>query len=291
MFKKFPLIPPVLLVLSILFVISQSGFTQEQRSRAISNCDVTAAATTIDSEEQNFLTLVNQYRATKGAGPLTLSPNLTRSSSWMSHDMATTGNFAHNDSTGRTVEKRLADCGYTGNSDGENIAEGNADAAGTLKQWQSDKGHDDNLIDPSFTSLGIAREQGSQGWVWTQDVGVDATSGSVGVPSSGPVSNTTPTIPPNTIPSSVCLGGCLTLTPLPSGGIPLSNAPLPGSSNPINLVSGSPIPSTPFNNNQTINPTNSLLNGNGTLTNQPGGLLGFLLSLILLIFQFFQNLF
>lgn len=63
---------------------------------------------TLDSEESNFLTLINNYRAQNGAGPLQVSIALENSSLWMSNDMATNNYVSHTDSLGRSPATRLA---------------------------------------------------------------------------------------------------------------------------------------------------------------------------------------
>src|SRR5205814_7182421 len=88
----------------------------------------TAAQTpTLDAEEQAFLTLINNYRAQNGAGPLKASIALTSASKWMSNDMAAKNYFPpdHVDSLGRSPFSRITSFGYVSNALwGENIAAG-----------------------------------------------------------------------------------------------------------------------------------------------------------------------
>src|SRR5690242_10205609 len=56
-----------------------------------------AAVPTLDDQEWAFVTLLNQYRAQKGAGPLEVSVALENSSRWMSQDMASKNYFSHTD--------------------------------------------------------------------------------------------------------------------------------------------------------------------------------------------------
>src|SRR5579883_1453047 len=88
---------------------------------------------TLDSEEWNFLTLINNYRAQNGVGALQVSVHLEESSQWMANDMATNNYLNHTDSLGRPYYQRIADFGYQ-YSAGENIAAAHPDAQSTFNQ-------------------------------------------------------------------------------------------------------------------------------------------------------------
>lgn len=128
----------------------------------------------LDAEEADFLARINAYRTQNNVPPLTISPALTRTAKWLSEDMATKGYFSHTDSLGRDLTARLQAFGVTGNSSwGENIAAGNASAAGTILQWKNSPEHNENMLRPTFTTIGIGRAQGAPpyGWYWTTDFG------------------------------------------------------------------------------------------------------------------------
>lgn len=127
----------------------------------------------LDVEEIAFFKLINDYRAQNGLSPLQLSVTLTKSSDWMSTDMATTNNFSHTDTLGRDPSARMAAFGYdTSNYWGENIAGGNATAQDTFTQWKNSPGHNANMLGANYKVIGIARAQGgTYGWYWTTDFG------------------------------------------------------------------------------------------------------------------------
>src|SRR5437867_3458840 len=55
----------------------------------VSQASAPATATApLDSEEQLFLSLINQYRQQNGAGPLTINQQLQDAAEWMSGDMS-----------------------------------------------------------------------------------------------------------------------------------------------------------------------------------------------------------
>jgi len=55
-------------------------------SRALSNCDV--PDTTIDADEQAFIQLLNDYRASQGLQPVAADPALVRAATWMAIDLS-----------------------------------------------------------------------------------------------------------------------------------------------------------------------------------------------------------
>jgi hypothetical protein len=130
----------------------------------------------LDAEEVQFLSLINQYRASKGLGALQLNNNLNVASRWMSNDMAGKNYFSHTDSNGRDFSKRLTDFGYRSYPQGENIAAGyNYDtAAAAMEAWKNSPGHNANMLNGSYTVIGIARAYNPNStyhWYWTTDFG------------------------------------------------------------------------------------------------------------------------
>ena len=136
----------------------------------------------LDSEESAFLTLINNYRAQNGAGPLQVSAALENSSTWMSSDMATKNYVSHTDSLGRDAGPRLVTFNYPYGPWGENIAAGYSTAQSVLNGWETacdpdasgkcTYAHRANMLNPSFKVIGIGRAYGASstyGWYWTTD--------------------------------------------------------------------------------------------------------------------------
>src|SRR5436305_11923946 len=96
-----------------------------------------AQTPTLDAEQSAFVTLINNYRAQNGAGPLQVSVALQQSSQWMSGDLAAKNYFSHTDSLGRDPFQRMVAFGYSYTPAGENIAAGNCDAQSTFTQRQT----------------------------------------------------------------------------------------------------------------------------------------------------------
>ena len=134
------------------------------------------AEVALDSEELEFLDLINDYRDQNGLGTLVLSDALNQAATWKSTDMATNDYFAHDDELiNRSFVDRLRDCGYTANTWlAENIAAGNDTAAQVFLQWRESPGHNANMLNPDLVAIGIARvfsDSATYGWYWTTDFG------------------------------------------------------------------------------------------------------------------------
>ena len=143
-----------------------------------------AQSTTLDAEQSAFLTLINNYRAQNGAGPLQVSVTLQQSSQWMSADMAAKNYFSHTDSLGRNPFTRMAAFGYPYSPAGENIAAGYSDAQSTFTQWQNacdadasgncTYAHRYNMLYSSYKVIGIGRAYNAAStyrYYWTTDFG------------------------------------------------------------------------------------------------------------------------
>lgn len=128
----------------------------------------------LDTEEQNFVLQLNEYRRQNKVNPLVLDSNLIQSARWMAQDLATHNTITHTDSLGRDIFKRIKAFGYPGRWVGENIAGGFELASDNLKIWQSDDIHKNNLLGPNYTRVGVGRYylKGSfNRWHWVLDLG------------------------------------------------------------------------------------------------------------------------
>ncbi len=220
-------------------VIAFAGFAGAVRNNpaaeALTNCTVSDLST--DAEEAAFLTLINAYRAQNGRGALTISTNLSRAATWHGTDMGAKGYFSHTDSLGRSPSARARDCDYPGGA-GENIAAGTIwdTAQEAFDAWRNSSGHNANMLNSSYTKIGIARVfvSGSRyGWYWVTNFGLidDGTSGggqATATPTRTPTqaaATATPTQTP-TQPANP------TATPPQTGSAASISSPAPGSTLP-----------------------------------------------------------
>jgi uncharacterized protein YkwD len=139
------------------------------------NCGGSGPGTTpLDSEEQAFVTIINDYRAQNSLGPLTPCISLNRAAQGHSEDMRDQNYFDHTNLAGDDPFDRMCNacfdlaCG-TQTAMGENIAAGNSDAQATFEQWRTSPGHNANMLNSSFNYIGIGRATGGgqYGTYWT----------------------------------------------------------------------------------------------------------------------------
>ncbi len=164
------------------------------------------AQAALDSEEQLFLTLINQYRQDNGAGALVGTTTLENAAVWMSGDMGANAYFSHTDSTGRDPWTRLCDFQYCFNTwKGENLVAGASGAQQAFDLWKDSPGHNANMLNANYNVIGIGRvyTAGSPyGWYWTTDFGgyIPAAPTPSGT-ASPPPATATPTPAPTATPS------------------------------------------------------------------------------------------
>jgi uncharacterized protein YkwD len=147
-------------------------------AQAATNCDVPDFS--LDAEETAFLTIINNYRTQNGLATLNASPSLNRASVWMGADMAAKNYFNHTDSLGRQWDQRMAQCDVARVPPSlwsENIAAWYETAASVFDGWKNSPGHNQNMLNPGFRSIGIARvastlptaKNTTPGWYWVTD--------------------------------------------------------------------------------------------------------------------------
>jgi uncharacterized protein YkwD len=201
---------------------------------ALTNCTVSSAG--LDAQEQEFLRLINNYRAQNGLVALKASTNLSRASAWHATDMGAKRYFSHTDSLGRSPSTRAKDCGYPGNA-GENIAAGtNWDTAQkAFDAWRNSTGHNANMLNSSYRMIGIARvyTAGSPyGWYWVTNFGLvdDGTSGGGSTPTATATATQTATATATaTATKTATPTATATPTQSPSASAAKLTSPAPGS--------------------------------------------------------------
>jgi uncharacterized protein YkwD len=142
------------------------------------------AAGDLTAFADQVLVLVNQQRAARGLSPLTRVGALDRAAQNYAVRMATEGFFDHDAPDGSTPGDRIQATGYTARAWGENIAAGQQTADAVMVAWMNSPGHAANILNASFTHIGIgvALAGPPYGIYWVQDFG--ATAGSA--PSAPP---------------------------------------------------------------------------------------------------------
>ncbi len=216
----------------------------------------TSADPQLDSEEQAFVTLINNYRAQNALGPLSIDWEMQASSDWMSNDMGVNAYFSHTDSLGRDPWTRMCDFGYCYNTwKGENIAAGYNTAQSVFTAWQNSPGHNANMLGANYTAMGISRvyTAGSPyGWYWTNDFGgvnSNATPPPSATPTTSPTLTPSPTASPTHSPSPTP-----TRSPTPTPTPSPTPKPTP-SPTPTPTPTRSPTPTSTASRTPTLSPT------------------------------------
>jgi uncharacterized protein YkwD len=178
--SKLALVAPLLVFIALT---ASAGLLTPQKAEAL------------DSEEQTFLTQINNYRIQNGLGPLTLNGKLGDVARWMANDMATHNYFSHEDSLGRDPFQRMDDLGYnTWRS--ENLVAGAEGSAQAFQMWHDSPPHNDNMLGSHYTVIGIARAYSTSsafGWYWaTEFAGEDVAAPPPPAPAAAPAPATTP---------------------------------------------------------------------------------------------------
>lgn len=133
--------------------------------------------------EQDFLSLINEYRRQNGVPSLENSAALNVASHDHSQDMGERNYVAHVSPEGTTPWDRMDAAGYDYNtSRAENIAAGQQTAEEVFDAWRNSPGHNQNMLNPDFNVIGIGRaevEGSGYGVYWTTKFGghVDAAPG------------------------------------------------------------------------------------------------------------------
>jgi uncharacterized protein YkwD len=118
------------------------------------------------------LSLTNAQRATAGCKALTANTKLTKAAQDHSVDMADNNYFDHNSQNGKTPFDRMKADGYTFQAAAENIAKGQSTAAAVMSAWMNSAGHKANILNCTYTNIGIGYAVNSSGTpFWTQDFG------------------------------------------------------------------------------------------------------------------------
>ena len=131
----------------------------------------------LDSEEQAFLALLNDYRAQNGRAPLTTDCRLNAAADWFANDMAIdnywASNHYDNEDPPRSPAERAAAFGFDGPV-GENLAAGFTTAEAVFQAWKGSAGHNSNMLG-DLVAIGVGRAYHPNayfGWYWVTDFAV-----------------------------------------------------------------------------------------------------------------------
>jgi uncharacterized protein YkwD len=131
------------------------------------------AANCLDSEEGQFLELLNELRAQTGAAPVQVSGTLNAAAEAHSQDMIARNFFDDINPDGADVQDRILAAGYVEGSESrfaENIDRPRETGREVFDVWTASPDQYQNMVDPELLAIGISRvelQESPYGWYWT----------------------------------------------------------------------------------------------------------------------------
>lgn len=119
--------------------------------------------------ENKILELMNQKRTEAGLQPLTMDNTLLQVARYKSNHMLQYNYFDHTTPEGTKWTDWLKAIGYTYTATGENIAYNTYDAVELFNQWWNSPGHRANMMNSSYTKVGVGVLDGNGKNMGTQE--------------------------------------------------------------------------------------------------------------------------
>lgn len=130
--------------------------TQETIAVPTAPAETTPADTfTLSAYEKEVIELTNRYRAQYGLSPLTADKRLCELARMKSQDMHDKRYFDHNSPTYGSPFDMMKRYGVSYRTAGENIAMGYRTAQSVVEGWMNSPGHRANILNGSFTKIGV----------------------------------------------------------------------------------------------------------------------------------------
>ena len=138
------------------------------------NAHTPVAGAASASIKRAVVCLVDHQRADHGLPPLRANTLLDRSAQGWTQAMVANDQFTH----GSDFSARITQAGFRWAAAGENIASGFETPAQVVAAWMASTGHCQNILDPSFSQIGVGVVSRPVGGVaggaatWTTDFGL-----------------------------------------------------------------------------------------------------------------------
>lgn len=122
---------------------------------------------TMDEFAVEVVRLINEEREKAGLFPLTVNVQAAEAAQVRAREIETV--FSHTRPDGTSFVTALKEAGAVYRGAGENIAYGQRTPEQVMEVWMNSQGHRANILNPSFTSVGVGHYQNSRGVsYWTQ---------------------------------------------------------------------------------------------------------------------------
>jgi uncharacterized YkwD family protein len=127
-------------------------------------------ASDVATLENQVITLVNKERAKRGLQALKRGVTSSYVARLKSQDMINKGYFSHISPTYGSPFNMMEHFGLRFSAAGENIAYGQPTAAAVMNAWMNSAGHRANILNTSYTYIGVGAAKNSRGVLyWTQE--------------------------------------------------------------------------------------------------------------------------
>ncbi len=193
--------------------------------RALTQGNVLAYAS--DITPTDLLDQTNQQRVANGLSPLRMDARLNQSATLKAGNMFAENYWAHVSPSGIQPWYWFTQAGYNYTYAGENLAKDFDTTAGTVQGWMNSPGHRANILNPHYTDVGFAVENGTlvggQTTLVVAHYGAQAgvsVAASVPAPTARPVPKSTPAPVPATPVALVA-------TPAPTATVAPTPVPTP----------------------------------------------------------------
>lgn len=120
----------------------------------------------VTAYENEVVRLVNVERSKQGLKSLDSDWQLSRVARYKSQDMRDNGYFSHTSPTYGSPFEMMKSFGISYRTAGENIAKGQKTPAAVVNAWMNSSGHRANILNSSFTKIGVGYV--ANGSYWTQ---------------------------------------------------------------------------------------------------------------------------
>ena len=122
------------------------------------------------SYSNQVITLVNQQRAKNGLGALKRGAITSYVAQLKAQDMVNLHYFSHTSPTYGSPFNMMEHYGLRFSAAGENIAYGQRTPQEVMNAWMNSAGHRANILNPSYTYIGVGVAKTSSGVIyWTQE--------------------------------------------------------------------------------------------------------------------------
>lgn len=115
----------------------------------------TPARLDLNNDEDALVALTNAERKRASLAHLIPNPALMRMAREQSKSMARLQQLSHS-IEGRSFSVRLTESGYQSMAAGENVAEGQVNAAEAVQDWMHSPGHRTNIMNGQYSHIGVA---------------------------------------------------------------------------------------------------------------------------------------